>query len=82
MVKILEPEDILRLLRKHVKEAGGQTAWSRKKGIDRTLVSHILSGRKPPTKSIIWALNLRIGVYAPQRRRARGHRAARAGIES
>jgi DNA-binding phage protein len=64
MVKILETKDILRLLRKDVEQAGSQSAWSRKTGVDRAVLNRVLSARKAVTKSIIHALNLRTGVYA------------------
>jgi len=55
----LEMEGVICLLRAEVERAGGQAAWAKKAGVDRTLVNSILKGRRIPTKKIVRALNLR-----------------------
>jgi hypothetical protein len=62
MPRPLEQEDVRSLLRDEVERAGGQSAWSRKNGANRTIVNQVLGGRMRPTKAIINALKLRI-VY-------------------
>ena len=62
MPKILENEDVRRLLREDVERAGGQVAWARKNKMDRSSVNRIVLGRRPLNKEIIAALKLRI-VY-------------------
>jgi DNA-binding phage protein len=57
-MRILDDKDIVRLLRSEVERAGGQSAWARREGIDRTLLNRILNGQRPPTKEIIRALKL------------------------
>jgi hypothetical protein len=57
-------DDVLKLLHSRIKAAGGQRAFSRQSGLDRTQLSMVLNGRRPVSPSIIKALNLRI-VYAP-----------------
>lgn len=58
--RTLEVKDVVSLLRAKVQEAGGVSAWSKKTGIHRTIVSKVLHNSKPLTKSIIKALKLRI----------------------
>jgi hypothetical protein len=55
----LEMEGVICLLRAEVELAGGQGAWAKKAGIHRTIVNSILKGRRPPTKKVVSALNLR-----------------------
>ncbi len=56
-MRTFELEDVIRLLRSQVKHAGGPTAWAKKTGIDRTTLSRVLHGHRPPTKAILKALN-------------------------
>jgi hypothetical protein len=58
-MRILEVKDIVPLLRAEVRRAGGVSAWSRKTGVHRTIVSKVLNHLKLPTKSITKALKLR-----------------------
>jgi hypothetical protein len=60
---MLEYEDLLRLLRSEVRQAGGQSSWARREHIDRTMLNRILNGRKPINKEIIRALKL-CNIYA------------------
>jgi hypothetical protein len=55
----LEMEAVISLLRTEVERAGGQAAWAKKAGVHRTIVNSILQGRRPPTKKVVSALNLR-----------------------
>jgi DNA-binding transcriptional regulator YdaS (Cro superfamily) len=63
MSRLLEQKDLLNFFRKEVERAGGQSAWSRKAGVHRTIVNQVLGGRMRPGKAIIKALRLRV-VYA------------------
>lgn len=65
MTRILEHEDVHRLLRDDVERAGGQVAWARKNKMDRSNLNQILQGRRPLNKEIIAALKLRI-VYVAE----------------
>ena len=58
--RLLEARDIRRLLRTEVAEAGGQSAWARKKGIQRSILNKVMQGKRPPTQKMIDALGLRV----------------------
>ena len=58
-MRVLKEKEIVRLLRAEVKKAGGQGAWAKRAGIERTLVNKVLRGKRRPPKSIIRALGLR-----------------------
>jgi hypothetical protein len=62
-VQIFELDDVVALLRREVKAAGGQVAWSKTNHVDRTVVNRVLKGRRPPTPGIIAALSLGV-VFA------------------
>jgi DNA-binding phage protein len=64
-VQILELDDVVTLLRREVEQAGSQTAWSKKTGIDRATLNQVLKGRRSPTQGILAALNLRT-VFTPR----------------
>jgi DNA-binding phage protein len=66
--RVFDDDDVLKLLHARVKSAGGQTAFSKKTGVERSHLNTVLNGRRPLTSSILNALNLRI-VYAPVGRR-------------
>jgi len=51
--QILEPEDVLRLLRSEIERAGGQKPWARSMGLDRPNVNKVLHGLRPLNMSII-----------------------------
>jgi DNA-binding phage protein len=57
--RTLEVKDVILLLRAEVRRAGGVSAWSKKTGVHRTIVSKVLHNSKPLPKSIIKALKLR-----------------------
>ena len=64
-VRALDDGELVALLRSRVKSAGGQSAFARQHGVERTYLNLVLNGKKPPgPPSILRALNLRI-VYAP-----------------
>jgi hypothetical protein len=58
MPRLLSRQDVIYLLRKEVKRAGGQVAWSKKMGINRPHLNLVMNGRRPLTESILAALNL------------------------
>jgi hypothetical protein len=39
-MRIFELADVILLLRSEVKQAGGQTAWAKKNGINRTILEY------------------------------------------
>jgi DNA-binding transcriptional regulator YdaS (Cro superfamily) len=57
-MKTTSVERFLSSLRRDVKRAGGQSEWARQTGVDRSYVSKVLCGRKPPGPSICHALGL------------------------
>ena len=61
-MRILEQKDIVQLLRSEVEEAGGQVAWAKKHGLDRTIVNRVMHRARPPTEGS--ALGLRIVVVS------------------
>jgi DNA-binding phage protein len=63
-MRVLSDKDVIRVLDAEVKRAGGQAAWSRQTGIDRTEVNKVLNGQRPPSKKMINALKLqRVYVF-------------------
>jgi hypothetical protein len=58
MQKILRRKDVVQLLRQQVADAGGQSNWSRKTGIHRTLINAVLQGRRRPTTLLLKVLQL------------------------
>jgi len=56
----LEIEDVIRLLRSEVEQAGGQSAFAKKVGMDRSTINRILNGQRSLHPKILRALNLRI----------------------
>ena len=56
---IFEEEDVLRLLRVAIKKDGSQSAWARRRSIERANVNAMLSGRIPVSKIVADALGLR-----------------------
>lgn len=63
-MRVLELEDVIRLLRSEVERAGGQVAWSQKTRVNRAVLNRVLNGHYQPTLSIIKALKLR-PVFVP-----------------
>ncbi len=68
-MRMLDDQDVVRLLRSEVERAGGQSSWARRERIDRTVLNRVLRGRKSPTGEIIRALKL-CNVYARDERPA------------
>jgi DNA-binding phage protein len=64
LVRVLDDNDVLERLRLSVKRAGGQSAFARQTGMDRTHLNHVLNGKRLPSGSIIDALNLGIVFVA------------------
>lgn len=61
--------DVLRLLEKAVKTAGGQRAFATKAGVTGQYVSDVLRHRREPGGSILFALGLRkVTLYEPIQR--------------
>jgi hypothetical protein len=71
-MRFLELKDVIGLLRSEVEQAGGQTAWAKKTGIQRAIVNRVLTDLELPTKSIIRSLKLRtVFVPKPKSRRSK-----------
>jgi|HubBroStandDraft_6_1064221.scaffolds.fasta_scaffold60312_4 hypothetical protein len=62
--RVFDDDDVLKLLHSSVKSAGGQIAFSKKTGVERSHLNMVLNGKRRLSPSIIDALNLRV-VYAP-----------------
>ena len=60
--RLLNLNDVIRLLRSEVKRAGSQRAFARKAGVNVSVVSKTLGGIVLPSEKILSALNLRV-VY-------------------
>ena len=75
-MKVLEPQDVIALLRRQVERAGGQAAWASKAGVSRVMVNKVLNGHGLPTKKIIKALKLRT-VFVTEQKPARATRNVR-----
>jgi hypothetical protein len=58
-MRILDLDDVARLLRSEVSPAGGQAAWTKTTGVNLVLVNRVFNGQRPPTKKMISALALR-----------------------
>ena len=56
---VLDEEDVIRLLRVEIEKDGSQSAWVRRRSIERPSVNAMLSGRIPVSKSVADALGLR-----------------------
>lgn len=66
-MSFLDLKDVISLLRSEVERAGGQAAWAKKTGINRSIINVALNDKRPPTKNIIRALKLRT-VFVPKRK--------------
>ena len=67
MQKILKRKDVVRLLRQQVADAGRQSRWSRKTGVNRSVINRVIQGRQPPTKVLLRVLQLET-VYVPTKK--------------
>jgi DNA-binding phage protein len=59
---VLDNTGVVRLLRAAVNRTGSQSAFARRMGLERSHLNAVLNGKRPPSESIIKALNLQI-VY-------------------
>jgi len=66
-MRTFELEDVMLLLRSEVKQAGSQTAWAKKNGINRAILNMVLKGHRAPNKAILRALKLRMVFVDPPR---------------
>src|SRR5262249_12006629 len=72
---IITFQELIRMLRAQINQAGGVAAWGRQFGIDRSHLSSVLHKRRPPDQRIIAALNLaEVLVAANHARLARSRR--------
>jgi hypothetical protein len=62
--RVFDDDEVLKLLHSSLKSAGGQIAFSKKTGVERSRLNMVLNGKRRLSPSIIDALNLRV-VYAP-----------------
>jgi hypothetical protein len=62
--RVLEYEDVMRLLRSEIKRAGGQMQWAKMVGMDRPLLNKMVHGTRSLNKRVIKALKLRV-VFVP-----------------
>jgi DNA-binding phage protein len=58
-MRVLDNNDIVRMLSAEVRKAGSQEVWAKRAGIDRAFVSNVLHSRRQPTEKLIRALGLR-----------------------
>jgi plasmid maintenance system antidote protein VapI len=61
-MRVLEPKEIVQLLRAEVKKAGSQEAWAKRAGVQRADVNKVIHLKRPVSKKMIKALGLRIAV--------------------
>jgi DNA-binding phage protein len=66
LVRVFDDKDVVERLRLSVKKAGGQSAFARQTGVDRSHLNHVLTGKRLPTSSILKSLNLGIVYVALQ----------------
>ncbi len=60
--RLLNLNDVMRLLRSEIKRAGSQRAFAKKAGVNVSVVSKTMRGLVPPSEKILNALKLRV-VY-------------------
>jgi DNA-binding phage protein len=68
---VIDHKELLRRLRSEIKRAGGQAAWSRQTGIDRTVISKVVNNERRPNSRILSALRFE-RVYRRKNPRPRG----------
>jgi len=65
--RLLASEDVIDLLRIEIDAAGGQAAWARQTGANRTSLNLILNGRHGLTRGVLDALGLERAIaYTPK----------------
>ena len=62
---VFDEDDVVHLLRAAVEREGGQSAFAKRHGINRTYVNMILNGKRSVGKFVAKALRLR-KVYIPK----------------
>ena len=62
---VLDGEAVVDLLRATIEHEGGQTAFAKHHGINRTYLNMVLSGKRPAGSTVAEALGLR-KVYAAE----------------
>ena len=62
--RLLNLNDVIRLLRSEVKRAGSQRAFARKAGVNVSVVSKTLRGVVLPSEKILSALKLRVAYLS------------------
>jgi plasmid maintenance system antidote protein VapI len=60
--RILLPDDVVHMLVRAVRSAGGQAQWARKMAVDRTVLNKVLSGDRTLPPQIYQALKLHKAV--------------------
>jgi hypothetical protein len=68
--RFFEGDDVRKLLHSRVKSAGGQRAFLKQTGVDRTHLNQVPKGKRGIAPSTMEVLDLRI-VYTPVRGRRR-----------
>jgi len=67
---ILRLDEMVRLLRAAVEQAGGQAEFARKERVNRPNLNSTLLGKRPPTRDVLKALKLgKIFAYEPVAKR-------------
>ena len=56
---ILGLEEVVRILREEVERAGSQAEWARRTGVSRPNLNSTITGKRPPTRDVLRALNLK-----------------------
>ena len=66
---LLDTDEVLQILRAGVERAGSQVAWAKQFGVERTIVTMVLAGKRPPSRQILKALHLeKVAAFRPARR--------------
>ena len=61
-MKMFQLNDVVSLLQEEVKRVGGQTAFAKTTGINRTELNKVLAGVRLPSRNIIRSLGL-VPIY-------------------
>jgi DNA-binding phage protein len=62
--RVLNAQDVQRMLEAEVAAVGGQSAWARKNRMSRTYLNRVLRKAQPPSANIIRALGLRPSIIS------------------
>jgi hypothetical protein len=63
---LLGLDEVVRILRKEVEQAGSQAEFARRTGVSRPNLNSAITGNRPPTRDVLQALNLK-KVFAYER---------------